>query len=314
MSTISAKELLRVLERSKQADELGGKIAQAIELIEGVLDDLGEEAIAISFNGGKDCTVLLHLFAAVLYARHTSLPDKLQPSHAHVEIPPDHPHHPISTEHATPPPPLPSSLSSATTTTTSTTTTTDTITTTSTTGSPTPTTSTHHRPTSPTCLPYSPIRAIYITAPHPFPALEEFVLSSAQLYGLDLYRFGGGMKAALLEYLGCGGGKGVRGVLVGTRRGDPNGDVEALAPTDPSWPAFLRIHPILDWTYMDIWSFLRDLDVPYCDLYDEGYTSLGSTRNTIQNPLLKRSDNTWDPAWKLTDETKERAGRLDSSS
>jgi hypothetical protein len=31
------------------------------------------------------------------------------------------------------------------------------------------------------------------------------------------------MKAALEEYLGCGGGKGVKGVLVGTRRGDPNG-------------------------------------------------------------------------------------------
>ena len=31
------------------------------------------------------------------------------------------------------------------------------------------------------------------------------------------------MKSALSEYLGCGGGKGVRAVLVGTRRGDPNG-------------------------------------------------------------------------------------------
>lgn len=48
-------------------------------------------------------------------------------------------------------------------------------------------------------------------------------MESTSRYGLDLYRFGGGMKAALEEYLGCGGGKGVRGVLVGTRHGDPNG-------------------------------------------------------------------------------------------
>lgn len=30
------------------------------------------------------------------------------------------------------------------------------------------------------------------------------------------------MKAALEEWLGCGGGRGVKGVLVGIRQGDPN--------------------------------------------------------------------------------------------
>lgn len=49
------------------------------------------------------------------------------------------------------------------------------------------------------------------------------MVDSARRYGMDLYRFGGGMKAALGEYLACGGGKGVKGVLVGTRAGDPNG-------------------------------------------------------------------------------------------
>lgn len=41
MSHISPATLDRVLERAKVADELGQKIATAIALIEGVLDDLG---------------------------------------------------------------------------------------------------------------------------------------------------------------------------------------------------------------------------------------------------------------------------------
>jgi len=109
-----------------------------------------------------------------------------------------------------------------------------------------------------------------------------------------------------------GAGKDVRGMLVGTRRGDPNGDVDVLAPTDPSWPAFLRVHPILDWTYHDVWLYLREFNVPYCSLYDEGYTSLGSTTNTIPNPLLKQP-TCWQPAWMLQDDSQERAGRLDAS-
>lgn len=64
-----------------------------------------------------------------------------------------------------------------------------------------------------------------------------------------------------------------------------------------------------------MWDFLLELDVPYCALYDQGYTSLGSTHNTVPNPLLKNegAPTGWEPAYKLTDESKERAGRLDRS-
>lgn len=67
------------------------------------------------------------------------------------------------------------------------------------------------------------LRSVYFTAPNPFPELEEFVLSEVQLYGLDLYRFGGGMKAALGAYLSCEGGKDIKAILLGTRQNDPNG-------------------------------------------------------------------------------------------
>jgi len=152
-----------------------------------------------------------------------------------------------------------------------------------------------------------PIKAIYITAPAPFPSVEAFVDDCAQHYGLDLVRIGGGMKDALSAYLAPGSsGEGVEGVLVGTRRGDPHGgkfpasrahwpprsarperlrrcqsfpdpsppplvaELSLFQKTDPSWPQFMRIHPILNWSYTDIWDYLRLHEVPWCDLYDEG--------------------------------------------
>ncbi|ORX34999.1 hypothetical protein BD324DRAFT_633572 [Kockovaella imperatae] len=337
VSPISATELDRVLQRAKRKDDLGHKIANALDLIDQQLQSLGEEAVAISFNGGKDCTVLLHLYAAALYSRHerVSAPDAWprptdDQTAEHSDAGQERSNGRLSQEiraisHSSPrtgsgsdvstgnvpidgpsrpPPPLPPQCTTSSDQVESSTSATrhgrlDQS-----------TASSYSAPSSSSKLPYPPIRSIYITAPDPFPELETFVLDSAERYGMDLYRFGGGMKAALEEYLNCGGGRGVKGVLVGTRRGDPNGDVSELAPTDPSWPQFLRIHPILFWSYGDIWTFLRELDVHWCSLYDQGYTSLGSTKNTVANPELKRGADQWEPAWKLQDESKERAGRF----
>jgi len=44
--------------------------------------------------------------------------------------------------------------------------------------------------------------------------------------------------------------------------------------TDPGWPEFERVNPIINWDYCHVWDFLRRLRVPYCSLYDEGYVPL----------------------------------------
>lgn len=72
----------------------------------------------------------------------------------------------------------------------------------------------------------------------------------------------------------------------------------------------MRIHPVIDWRYADVWCFLRELGVGYCGLYDEGYTSLGGTGDTWPNPALKvAGQEKWRPAFELVKDEEERLGR-----
>lgn len=101
--------------------------------------------------------------------------------------------------------------------------------------------------------------------------------------------------------------------VLGTRMGDPNcGDQQRFEPSSKWMPPFMRVNPILDWTYGDVWSFLRYFQLPYCCLYDQGYTSLGSTTNTYPNPALRIDDTAYLPAYELADFSLERAGRQES--
>ena len=106
----------------------------------------------------------------------------------------------------------------------------------------------------------------------------------------------------------------IKAIFLGTRRHDPFSDaLGTFSPTDPDWPHYMRVNPILDWYHTDVhvWSMIRECNIPYCCLYDNGYTSLGSTHNTIPNPTFKYEDgsNKYKPAYMLKDGNLERAGR-----
>ena len=105
----------------------------------------------------------------------------------------------------------------------------------------------------------------------------------------------------------------IEGIFMGTRRSDSEKYkiMSASMSTYRDWPKYEHINPILDWTYSEIWLFIRTLKLPYCSLYDRGYTSVGSTLNTIPNSDLLVEDTTdcYLSAYKLENEESERKSR-----
>ncbi|KAI1302220.1 phosphoadenosine phosphosulfate reductase [Xylaria venustula] len=160
---------------------------------------------------------------------------------------------------------------------------------------------------------YSPekFQAVYIVSKHPFSEIDDFVASSSAQYHLDVTRYELSMKEGLEAYLEER--PDIKAIFVGTRRTDPHGEkLTHFDPTDGGWPDFMRVHPVIDWHYAEIWAFIRHLDIPYCPLYDQGYTSLGGTQDTLPNPNLKKRDEKGGgflPAYELVGDDEERLGR-----
>eukprot|EP00127_Corallochytrium_limacisporum_P003280 Clim_evm129s147 gene=Clim_evmTU129s147 len=216
---------------------LAAKVKEALVVMEEAVERYGLDNISLSFNGGKDCTLLLHMWTAVhrrlLKQTITARPDLSDERHA-----------------------------------------------------------------------------VYITHAAPFDEVEHFVLRSEWRYKLCVDRIEGTIKDGLWKY--SYQRPNIKGIIIGTRRSDPHGKtLGAFTPCDNGWPDYMRINPILDWSYEDVWTFLIDLQVPYCSLYDHGYTSLGNRLNTKPNPALKSTDHPtgYKPAHTLKDENMERHGR-----
>lgn len=216
----------------------------SLRVIEEALEKYSQTELSLSYNGGKDCLVLLILYLSALHA------------HAKKQA---------------------ASLNGA---------------------------STFRIPTT--------LQSVYIVSKHPFEEVDNFVQHSEIAYHLDLARYAKSMKEAFSDYLADH--PSVKAIFVGTRRTDPHGALlKHFDPTDRGWPAFMRIHPVIDWRYAEVWTFIRTLDIPYCQLYDQGYTSLGGTTDTTPNPVLKadgyEKEDYFRPAYELEQDDEERLGR-----
>jgi hypothetical protein len=56
-------------------------------------------------------------------------------------------------------------------------------------------------------------------------------------------------------------------------------------------PPLMRFSPLLEWSYRDVWDFILAAEVEYCSLYRHGYSSVGTTRDTVKNPFLLRANS-----------------------
>ena len=155
------------------------------------------------------------------------------------------------------------------------------------------------------------ITTFFFDDPSDFPEVVEFTYKMNEIYSLDLVVYKGDFMSGLTQLLLD---RPIKAIFLGTRAGDPNASgQETFSPSSPGWPAFMRINPILDWSYHDVWEFLILCKLPYCHLYDLGYTSLGSVEKTVPNMALSRQDGAYAPAHMLHDPRLERAGRVSSS-
>lgn len=162
-------------------------------------------------------------------------------------------------------------------------------------------------------FPGSKLKAFYVKEEETFPEVDSFMVNSVEKYNLALETLPGPMKPALASLLEKD--KEMQAAFLGVRKGDPGWQyLKDFSPTDGDWPKVMRINPILSWSYSCVWSFIRQLQLSYPLLYDQGYTSLGSPSNTSPNPALAYTDSrtgkeAFRPAYLLEDDSLERKGR-----
>mmetsp|Transcript_43878 Transcript_43878/g.85832 ORF Transcript_43878/g.85832 Transcript_43878/m.85832 type:complete len:267 (-) Transcript_43878:247-1047(-) len=227
---------MEVLAAIDQGGSQMAHVTAALEVIKRTLAEHGMDKCALSFNGGKDCTVLLHLVRAAVLSINNSLK-----------------------------------------------------------------------------FPLAGLRVVYFKTTEEFEEVKTFMSETQQEHKYNVVELDGSFQQGLEKLISD---TGVKAILMGQRRIDPAGSsLDVVCYSDPGWPQIIRVNPILDWTYHQVWSFLRDLNLPYCSLYDRGYTSIGSIYNTHPNPLLREtqgecsSECTYLPAYCLKDPSTERAGR-----
>jgi phosphoadenylyl-sulfate reductase (thioredoxin) len=70
--------------------------------------------------------------------------------------------------------------------------------------------------------------------------------------------------------------KGLDAWVTGVRRSQTSTRSEASKiELDSGHGNIVKVNPLVDWTHEQVWEYIRANGVPYNELYDKGYTSIG---------------------------------------
>lgn len=198
------------------------------------------EGLAFSFNGGKDCVVLLHIIRVALSNLNSRYGDRKTNYYKCINLP-----------------------------------------------------------------------IIWMKRDNEFDELTSFLHSCVNKYNFQLFDTCSDYKHGLELYLETFNSN-CKGIFMGQRRDDPYcNKLNLQTHCSEGWPDMIRINPILDWSFHDVWKFLKIYNIEYCKLYDEGYTSLGASVATIPNPLLYNpKTGKYNAAFTLKYDKAERFGRV----
>lgn len=88
----------------------------------------------------------------------------------------------------------------------------------------------------------------------------------------------------------------VQAFITGRRRsqGAARGTIDILEFDSASSPPMLKLNPLASWDYETVWSYIQVNEVPYNELHDKGYKSIGdfhSTQPTL--PGESERDGRW---------------------
>lgn len=148
----------------------------------------------------------------------------------------------------------------------------------------------------------------YLETDTDFVEILKFIDEFESIYGINIMRIKtsnlkDGLQILVDDYH-------VQATFLGVRASDYRTDLNVFEATSAGWPAAIRVMPLLNWSYHDVWMYIDMNELPYCGLYKLGYTSLGSRFDTKQNPLLyDNTTGTYRHARDLQDQSQERLGR-----
>lgn len=151
--------------------------------------------------------------------------------------------------------------------------------------------------------PGAPVRALNLDTGCKFPEVLAFRDRLAREWDLELHVAGPGIDLSRYPLAAdpvacCGDLKirplneavarlGLPALLTGVRA-DENPD-RADRPWLEDHGDHVRALPILEWTELDVWTFMVRESIPWCPLYDRGYRSLGCMPCTSRSGHGERS-------------------------